>query len=782
MSELDLRSLRREVRRYAREAEQAGKFEPAVNGQGRFDRRISRELAERGWVGGTIPAELGGHPLPAPAQWVIAEELIAASLPLAAHWVGERQTARLLLRFGSAELKARLLPAMARGEVAFGIGMSEPGSGSDLASVRTRATRWEDGWVISGQKIWTSSAYQMDYLVVLCRTSDAEDKRDGLSQLLVPTSAPGLEIRRIPSMDGDDDICEVFFSEVLVPGDHLIGTPGEGWRQITTELSFERAWPDRYATHLALIEAFRKTVQEGPGHLGQAALGRLVSRLMSLRSLSWQAVAGAVAGRDVSATAALAKDAGTTFERTIASVIRDADVEGKRHEAGPLRTHFRHASALAPQVTIRGGTNEILRGIIGRQLRAPLFSEELSPAEAAVEDLLRRELEAEAGSGWAAQEWEPRLWSTLAELGFTGELSVAGQGDLPLPEALGILRLAAYHLAPVPLAESAFLAPWLLHAAGAASDGDGLVTIAGATDLRALQVTSDGALRGAGVLASVPWGAAEVAVIAWNGAAPEVIVAPADEVLDASGAGTVPFYGADLSLDGWTADASQRFPLPTGLVAEYRLRGALARSAQLVGAMDRAVDLAIAYAGERRQFGQRIAKFQAVRDLLVGAARELALARAAVRTAVGVAAQGWDADGLEVAVAAAKSAAGRASVEVARSTHQVHAAIGITREYPLHRLTRQMTQWRDEFGTEHEWESRIGQAATTADIEHAWDFITQIEVAGLAQPVVHHSAEHDWLVTEMGPTQARQSSWKTIRPTTLPTLSSSMASRYLSSG
>jgi acyl-CoA dehydrogenase len=150
----------------------------------------------------------------------------------------------------------------------------------------------------------------------------------------------------------------------------------------------------------------------------------------------------------------------------------------------------------------------------------------------------------------------------------------------------------------------------------------------------------------------------------------------------------------------------------------------------MVGAMDRAVDLAIGYASQRRQFGRKIADFQAVRDLLVGAARELALAHAAFRAAVAVAERGDDSGSLHVAVAVAKATANRASLEVARNSHQVHGAIGITGEYPLHRLTQQLAAWRDDFGTEEDWEQQIGHAAAAPGIGHAWDFITQIEVAG----------------------------------------------------
>jgi alkylation response protein AidB-like acyl-CoA dehydrogenase len=661
---------------------------------------------------------------------VIAEELLASAMPLAAHWGAERQTARLVLRFGSEGLQQLLLPQMARGDAAFGIAMSEPESGSDLASVRTRADQSDGGWTINGQKIWTSNAYRMDYLVVLCRTSNEGDHREGLSQFLVPTSAEGLDIRRIESMDGDDDICEVFFTDVFVSDDNLIGTSGDGWRQITTELSFERAWPDRYLTNIALIDSFRLVVRDGDGRVSRQALGEMVARLISLRSLSWQAVAGAEAKQDVSATAALAKDAGTTYEQAVVDAVRAADLDGRRNEPGPFRTHFRRATALSPSLTLRGGTNEILRQIVGKQLRAPIFQTERSLVEESVEELLRRECKIEGLRDWDRRDWSPELWSTLVELGFVAGVATAGEGELGLLEACGLLRTCAYYAAPVPLAESGFLAPWLLDRAGREVSHDAIVTVVGTGNERALQISTDGVLSGSGATAHFGAAADEIVAVAWNRNAPELIVAPAQSLVVSAGESRTAAWGDDVVVDGAKVAPEHRVPISEDSVRQYWLRGALARSVQMVGAMSRMVDLAIVHASERHQFGRPIAQFQAVRDHLVVAARELALARAATQAATVVASRGDDSDGLRVAVAVAKATANRATIEVARRSHQVHGAIGTTREYPLHALTLQAAAWRDDFGTEQEWEQRIGRDAAGADVEHIWDYVTQIEVAG----------------------------------------------------
>ena len=194
MSDLErLTPLRMEVREFLTQCLADGVFTPSLDGwMSGVSKSFSRLLAARGWVGMTIPKEYGGGGRSYLERFVVAEELLAAGAPVAAHWVNERQFAPQLLRIGTEEQRQRFLPAIARAEVMFSIGLSEPDSGTDLASVRTRAVRAEGGWRLNGQKIWTTNAHRADYLVALCRTSDAEDRHDGLSQLLVPLGAEGV--------------------------------------------------------------------------------------------------------------------------------------------------------------------------------------------------------------------------------------------------------------------------------------------------------------------------------------------------------------------------------------------------------------------------------------------------------------------------------------------------------------------------------------------------------------------------------------------------------------
>src|SRR5471030_2855179 len=176
--------LRREVRAFLAETiSHRTALERSESWSG-FDREFSRKLGARGWIGMTWPKKYGGHERSFAERYVVIEEMLAAGAPVSFHWVADRQSGPLLLRFGTEEQRTKILPRVARGEVCFCIGMSEPGAGSDLAGVRTRGRRVEGGWQVNGQKIWTSNAHNADYMIALVRTSEGE-RHAGLSQLIV---------------------------------------------------------------------------------------------------------------------------------------------------------------------------------------------------------------------------------------------------------------------------------------------------------------------------------------------------------------------------------------------------------------------------------------------------------------------------------------------------------------------------------------------------------------------------------------------------------------------
>jgi acyl-CoA dehydrogenase len=380
--------LRSQVRGFLSAERTAGRFVPACDAWlSGWDELFSRRLAERGWVGMTIPREYGGHGRSALERYVVVEELLAAGAPVAAHWISDRQVGPNLLRYGSEALKRRYLPAIAQGTCYFAIGLSEPDAGSDLAAVRTTGTRTDGGWTVSGTKIWTSGAHRAHALIALLRTGppDGRQRHVGLSQLLIALDQPGVTIRPIISMTGEHHFNEVVFDGVFVPDEQVVGTIGDGWAQVTSELAYERSGPERLLSTFVLLDTLVGELAARSGDVGSddlgsddlgsggaaGAVGRVVSRLWACRQMSL-AVAGALAaGEAPEIAAALVKDVGTRLESEIIEVARmltatlrvEPDPEGSGM-AGLLAQAVLHA----PGFTLRGGTNEILRGIVARGL------------------------------------------------------------------------------------------------------------------------------------------------------------------------------------------------------------------------------------------------------------------------------------------------------------------------------------------------------------------------------------------------------------------------------
>lgn len=335
-----------------------------------FDKDFSQKLGEAGFLGLTLPKAYGGHERGPFARFVVVEELLSAGAPVAAHWIADRQSAPLILNFGTEAQRQFYIPRICRGEIFFCIGMSEPDSGSDLASVRTRAERTEQGWRVNGQKIWTTNAMHSDYMIALLRTSgSSEDRHQGLSQLIIDLKAPGVTVRPIADLAGDSHFAEVFFDNVDLPADALIGAEGDGWRQVTAELAFERSGPERIYSSVVLLDAW-------VDHLAQVGrddsatldlLGGFTARLATLRAMSIACTARLAAGDSPVVEASLVKDLGTSFEQELPIAI-GADLAAWPDEAVSVDLYrtLNYVTHLAPSFSLRGGTREILRGIVAR--------------------------------------------------------------------------------------------------------------------------------------------------------------------------------------------------------------------------------------------------------------------------------------------------------------------------------------------------------------------------------------------------------------------------------
>lgn len=365
----DTAALRAEVRDFLAEQLAAGTFVPSVDAWlCAWDEAFTTALAARGYLGMTAPEEYGGHGRSHIERFVVTEELLAAGAPVAAHWIADRQIVPALLKNGTEAQKREFLPKIAAGECFFGIGMSEPDSGSDLASVRTKATHVDGGWSLSGTKVWTSGAHRGHAFIVLARTApvDPAHRHAGLSQFIVRFDGPGVQVRPIVSMNGGHHFNEVILDEAFVAEDMVFGEIGDGWRQVTSELAFERSGPERVLSTFPALSAVTENVAQQ--HISpDAELGRLVARVAGLHQMS-TAVAGALERHEpADVAAAVVKLLGTSTEGDIAD-FADLRVGDDTAVDPRLREVVAVAVDQRPGFTLRGGTTEVLRGVIAREL------------------------------------------------------------------------------------------------------------------------------------------------------------------------------------------------------------------------------------------------------------------------------------------------------------------------------------------------------------------------------------------------------------------------------
>ena len=335
------------------------------------DPAFSALLGGKGWIGMTWPVAYGGGERTFFERYVVTEELLAAGAPVSAHWIADRQSGPLLLRFGSDDQKSRYLPAITRGESYFSIGMSEPNTGSDLASVRTTATREGDGWRINGTKLWSTDAHRNHFLIALVRTERASENRHaGLSQIIVDLQEDGAQVRPIRNMAGGEDFNEIVFDDLLVPADRIVGEPGNGWQQVTSELAYERSGPERFLSAFRVLVEFVRAAGPDPDPEAAAVIGRAVAHLLTLRRMSISVAGMLEEGKSPEVEAALVKALGNDFEKLLPEIVRLAAPAGARQDPDWSQFYESYADTLllSPSFTLRGGTREILRGVIARGL------------------------------------------------------------------------------------------------------------------------------------------------------------------------------------------------------------------------------------------------------------------------------------------------------------------------------------------------------------------------------------------------------------------------------
>ncbi len=336
-----------------------------------FSREFSLKLGARGWIGLTWPKQYGGQARSYLDRVILTEELLRAGAPVAAHWLGDRQVGPALLAYGSEEQKAEILPRLTRGEIVFCLGMSEPGAGSDLASLRTKAVEEGDYFSLSGQKIWTSFAHVADYAYLVARTDSHAPKHKGISEFLVDMRTPGVTVRPLVDITGEHHFNEVFFDNVRVSKKYLIGEQNRGWYQIASQLDYERSGIERLLSNYPLFRDTVRYAQEQGltkdplirNQLAQAQVELDLGRFM-IYKVAWLLSQGHVPNHE----AAMAKCFCTEVEQRIAqlvsSILGDYAVLLPGSPAARLAGRAAREYLYAPAYTIQGGTSNVLRNIM----------------------------------------------------------------------------------------------------------------------------------------------------------------------------------------------------------------------------------------------------------------------------------------------------------------------------------------------------------------------------------------------------------------------------------
>jgi alkylation response protein AidB-like acyl-CoA dehydrogenase len=337
-----------------------------------YSTEFSKALAKKGWLGITLPKAYGGGGRSAFARYVLVEEFLNFGAPVGSHWIADRQSGPLILKYGTEEQRQFYIPAICKGDAFFCIGMSEPNSGSDLASIRTKAERTNSGWLLNGQKIWTTNANACQYMIALVRTSGTgDDRQKGLSQVIIDLTLPGVTVKPITDLAGDRHFCEVLFENVALKSDALIGEEGKGWEQVTAELAFERSGPERIFSSIVLFDEWLNYIRTPQGSSKESTrlAGKIVSQIAPLRAMCLAVTEKLVQGESPLVEAALVKDLGTGVEQYVAAAIAD-DLFSRVNGSPPIELlqTLNYVSQVAPSYSLRGGTRDILRGMIARGL------------------------------------------------------------------------------------------------------------------------------------------------------------------------------------------------------------------------------------------------------------------------------------------------------------------------------------------------------------------------------------------------------------------------------
>jgi alkylation response protein AidB-like acyl-CoA dehydrogenase len=336
-----------------------------------FSKSFSKKLAGRGWIGMAWPQEYGGKGLSPIERLIFTEEMVTRQAPTGYHFVAERQMGPSIIVNGTEDQRREHLPKIINAEESWAIGMSEPGAGSDLASVQTRAVRDGDEYVVNGQKIWTSSAHLADMIWLVTRTDPDAPKHRGISILIVDMKSPGVSVRPLVNMGNQHHFNEVYFDNVRVPRQNLVGEENRGWYVTAGNLDFERSGIERIATSGLLfteVMTYAKTLKGDPRfgrlrtELAERYLELQTGRLLAYR-VAWQLSKNQLPNYEASMSKVFGTEWTQRMTNTAMHMIATFGL-ADRPEAETLRARIINGYLNAISLTIAGGTSEIQRNII----------------------------------------------------------------------------------------------------------------------------------------------------------------------------------------------------------------------------------------------------------------------------------------------------------------------------------------------------------------------------------------------------------------------------------
>ncbi len=337
--------------------------------------KFCSELAQRGLLTIAWPREYGGEEASVWAQTVVKEEMWASNEPRGPQYMNLNWVGPAIMAYGTDAQKEQHLPAIAAGSVIWSQGFSEPEAGSDLASLRLRATPNQDGWVLNGQKIWTSYADLAHWCVVGARTDASGPKQHGITVFLVPTDRVGIEVRPIRSLLGPHHFNEVFFTDVQVMAEDILGEKDDGWRVMTSALQFERAGIARYARSARILADLCSAIAAGQVSAAQVDRRRIARAVVHTRAaqlLYYRVVADAASGEPPGGLASMSRILNTTLEQEVGLLAMDASgpaaLLDHRDDFAVAGGHFEHHWRYSLAATVAAGTVEIQKMMIARDL------------------------------------------------------------------------------------------------------------------------------------------------------------------------------------------------------------------------------------------------------------------------------------------------------------------------------------------------------------------------------------------------------------------------------